>query len=367
MNIRLSIKAKHLIKWLIPICFIVLIKILSNQHNWVEKYYTLHIYQKIATTQRTLFGWLPFSIGDVLYTVLIISICYFLVWFVLALIKQKLHITQIFPFCAKTIYIALWVFILFEVLWGLNYSRLGIANQLQLSNTQYTENELKETICILAEELNATRLQLGDSNYIYPKEDSIFKLAIQSYEKSTTTFPFLQYQPVSVKKSLLSELVNYAGYSGYYNPLTGEAQINNDLPKFITPFVVCHEMAHQLGYASESEANFVGYLTASQSSSALLRYSALYELFAVANGTLMDVDFWSAFLNLQSLNNLVKKDRKTYRDYILGKQNKVEPVIKKVYDQYLKANQQQSGINSYDEVVGWVIAYNRNNGKRTNN
>jgi len=367
MYAGLSKKVKLLIKWLIPICIIVVIKILSNQPSFIEKYYALFIYQKVAIFQRTVIGWLPFSIGDLFYSIISLSIVYSVVKLFISIAKRRLHLSQLIPFSLKTIFVLLWVFILFELLWGLNYTRLGIAKQLQLTNTTYSESELKENICNLVEELNATRLQLGDSDYVYPKEDSIFKLAIEAYTTTANKFPFLHYEPASVKTSLFSELVNYAGYSGYYNPFTGEAQVNKNLPEFITPFVVCHEMAHQLGYASESEANFVGYLTSSESSNVLLRYSALYELFATANNTLMEMDFWSAVLNIQSLNKLVKKDRKTYRDFILGKQNNVEPVLKKVYDQYLKANQQASGINSYDEVVGWVIAYNRKNEKRTNN
>jgi hypothetical protein len=77
----------------------------------------------------------------------------------------------------------------------------------------------------------------------------------------------------------------------------------------------------------------------------------------------MERDFLSAILNIKSLNPLVRRDRRIFREYILGKQNKVEPVIKNIYDQYLKANQQKNGINSYDEVVGWLIAYRKKYGK----
>ncbi len=50
------------------------------------------------------------------------------------------------------------------------------------------------------------------------------------------------------------------GFAGYLNPITNEAQVNALIPKNNYPATICHEIAHQVGIASESEANFVGYL-----------------------------------------------------------------------------------------------------------
>ena len=34
-----------------------------------------------------------------------------------------------------------------------------------------------------------------------------------------------------------------------------------------------------------------------------------------------------------------------------------------MYDQYLKMNKQLAGINSYNEVIGWLLAYQKKYGK----
>ena len=39
---------------------------------------------------------------------------------------------------------------------------------------------------------------------------------------------------------------------------SGEAQVNDRIPKTGYPTTTCHEMAHQIGFAAENEANFVG-------------------------------------------------------------------------------------------------------------
>ncbi|HWJ27109.1 MAG TPA: hypothetical protein VNS32_11240, partial [Flavisolibacter sp.] len=43
------------------------IKLFSLRSDWVERYYTYGFYPVAANTQRLLFGWIPFSIGDLLY------------------------------------------------------------------------------------------------------------------------------------------------------------------------------------------------------------------------------------------------------------------------------------------------------------
>jgi hypothetical protein len=48
------------------------------------------------------------------------------------------------------------------------------------------------------------------------------------------------------------------GFGGYLNPFT-EAQVNYLGPMYSFP-MTAHEMAHQMGYASESECNFIGFL-----------------------------------------------------------------------------------------------------------
>ena len=45
------------------------------------------------------------------------------------------------------------------------------------------------------------------------------------------------------------------------NPFGLEVLVNPDLPLSERPFVAAHEWAHLAGYADESEASFVGWLT----------------------------------------------------------------------------------------------------------
>jgi hypothetical protein len=73
----------------------------------------------------------------------------------------------------------------------------------------------------------------------------------------TSTHSFLYN--LSTKKSLISLPLTYMGFSGYLNPFTNEAQVNYLGPMYTFPTTTCHEMAHQLGFASETECNLLAF------------------------------------------------------------------------------------------------------------
>ena len=342
---------------ILPICLVFFIYVVSYFPALIETYYSLKMYQFIADFQRIAIGFIPFSIGDIFYAVLAIIGILWVIKIIRLLIKKQFLKYHFILQGIKILKFFLWLYIIFNTLWGLNYNRLGIGSQLHINKTVYTTEELRVMTCEIVDKLNNSRVILGDSDYQYPKRTVIYNQAYLAYKKAHQDFSFLNYKYYSVKTSLLSLVISYAGYSGYYNPFTGEAQLNNDLPEFLLPFVTCHEMAHQIGYASESEANFIGYLVATHSNNQLFIYSGYFDIFMSANAELLAKDFYAGYLNLLQLNSLVKKDRKNYRTYVMGKKNNIQPIISNIYDQYLKANQQKSGINSYNEVVGFLIAY----------
>ena len=255
------------------------------------------------------------------------------------------------------------IYLAFNILWGLNYDRLGITYQLKLAENKYTEKELKILTDTLLKQLNKSRAELSDSIIHYPNNSSIYQAAFEAYRESAIRYHFLKYEHKSIKSSMYSRLGNYFGFLGYYNPFTGEAQVNVAVPPFLIPYITCHEMAHQLGYGTEDEANFVGYLAAKSSKDALFRYSAYFDLFSYANRELFKQDSITARQNYKQLDTLVKKDYQIYRQYLKAYANPIEPVINFFYGKYLNANNQPKGIETYDDVVIWLIAYQKKYGQ----
>jgi hypothetical protein len=61
--------------------------------------------------------------------------------------------------------------------------------------------------------------------------------------------------------------------------------------------------------------------------------------------------------NYRALDTLVRKDYRDLVYFLRAHRNPVEPLINKLYDGYLKAHKQEQGIESYNEVIGWLLEY----------
>lgn len=343
---------------------VLIIRWWSSNPSWVEQWYTSGLYPVIARVQRIITGWLPFSLGDLLYAVLVVYLVVAFVKGIRRLIKRGVSWQGTGLLALSWLRKLLYVYIVFMLLWGLNYGRKGIAWQLKMKTEVYNTGELQSLTAALGEKVNAARSQLGDSISItYKGFDSLARQSVRAYERAAVRFPFLSYRSPSVKASMYSEMLTYSGYTGYYNPFSGEAQVNVRVPVFYLPYVMCHEMAHQLGYGDESEANFVSYLVTTSSDEPLFHYSAYYDLFNYANGELFLRDSVAARNNYKALDTLVKQDMRTARLFFSRYRNRMEPVLKFVYGQYLKANNQPQGIDTYEAVTAWLIAYRKRNGE----
>jgi hypothetical protein len=346
--------------WLVPA---VIIRLYSAGTERVENGYSTVIYPPLAAFLRHLTGWLPFSIGDILYGLFGAWIIWKLFRGIRAIFKKQVDRQKIARASLKTVIICLLLYVIFNAFWGINYNRKGIADQLHLQMDTFSISDLKNMNGILLEKVNLSKKALINGHGESLNTRQIFAKVQDAYSVTEKQYPFLQYHTMSLKPSLWGWLGNYLGFTGYYNPFTGEAQVNTTVPVFLQPFISCHEVAHQLGYAKEMEANFVGYLAASSSKDTLLHYSVYLDLFLYSNRNLFSADSATARAYAKQLLPEVKDDIATWRNFNLRHRNPFEPVIRWAYGKYLENNQQPHGVQSYDEVVRFLIAYYKKFGK----
>ncbi len=341
----------------------ILLKWYVSSEMRVENYYSAIIYPKIGELFRSITGWLPVSFGDLLYGMVVVWLIFLLIKLVKAAYKRNFNRNNIANAVKKAVIIVLWIYIIFNGFWGINYNRFGIANQLQLNMQRYSVEDLREMNALLLKKVNVSKLALIKNQIPYPSTSQLFTKVKDAYDKLGATYPFLNYSSPSLKSSIWGWLGNYTGFTGYYNPFTGEGQVNTTIPKFLQPYTACHEVAHQLGYAKEMEANFVGYLAASTSTDTLFHYSVYLDLFLYSNRTLRLNDSVQAKQYAEQLLPEVKEDLKEWRAFNKRHQNPIEPLIKWGYSLYLKNNRQPQGILAYDEVTSFLIAYYKKFGK----
>jgi hypothetical protein len=350
------------ITWICLGILAIAIKILSLSPRAVENYYATGFYPVISRLQRLLFGWIPFSVGDLVYLFVAIWLLYRLVNLIRRLIRREVNKAWLWTACRRIIFALLLIYVLFNGLWGLNYDRRGIASQLQLNVQPYSTPELARLLTLVCVRLNTLDSLGGLASAGAVPSRALFTGAVRSYDSLAARDPRFAYSFPSIKSSLYGYLNDYLGFGGYYNPFTGEAQVNTTLPELEQPFTACHEMGHQLGYAKENEANFSGYLSARSSADPAFRFSVYADLYLYAARELYVRD-----------SNLVRPLRDHLRPFVRQYfrevarfnrrfENPFEPVVRGLYGNYLRANSQPQGIMTYNEVVAWLIAYAKKNG-----
>ncbi len=338
---------------------ILAVKWYTSNSERVETYYSTGFYQSFSQIPRLLFGWIPFSLGDLLYAAAGLWIIYKLVRIILVVKREKRGmIWQKIKYNSWNLLIAVSIlYLFFQLSWGLNYSRQGIGQQLELPRNVYDSSSLAHINELLAEKVNITKAAIAGQQY--PSTKALFERANAAYDIAGQHYPFLKYKLSSVKSSLWGWVGNYANFTGYYNPFTGEAQVNTTVPKFLQGFTTLHEIAHQLGYAKEKEASFVGYLAARQSNDSLLLYSTYLDLFVYANRNLYWVDSTAAIQFRNRLSKPVLADIRTWQEFNRKHQGFFEPFIAWAYGKYLQQNGQPQGMLSYDQVLQLLIAYEK--------
>ena len=147
------------------------------------------------------------------------------------------------------------------------------------------------------------------------------------------------------------------GFGGYLNPFTNEAQVNRHIVKYKLPTTSCHEEAHQLGFAKENEANFIGAMACMQSKDPYFNYAGYSFALRYCIHELYLSDEQKGLCALETLRPGVKANYKQVKDFWKAHENPLEPLFKNFYNQFLKANNQSGGLRSYNYVVALVVNY----------
>ena len=150
------------------------------------------------------------------------------------------------------------IYLAFLAVWGLNYRRVSMTDRLLLDRAGSAGRDRgrlaaprSATECAA---LSGPRRRVADS-----------AVARTRFATRSSGPQRLSDAPAAVpgriKWSLLGPYFRWASVDGMINPFGLEAIANPDLLPFERPFVAAHEWAHLAGYADESEASFVGFLT----------------------------------------------------------------------------------------------------------
>jgi len=307
---------------------ILLVNFIKNNPSIIDDYYPDYLYSNILEINSFIYSNINIPVGEILYLILIVILIY-LVYRVFSFkINDSVNLIAFISI----------VYFIFYSFWGLNYFKTSISHELKIKNN-YEFEELDNTL-----------------NFIITQINEEVPL-LQEFDK-LNFFEITNMTDLNVKQSLAPSYLLLQTVSGHFIPFTSESVINFDIPKINLPVVIFHEYAHQMGYADEAEASFIGFMKAVESNNANVRYSG----------------YFNALLNL--LNEINKNHKEELEDYISKLSERVisdinyntefwsrysnnffDKAQKYIYDLYLKSNNQEDGIMTYNKVSSFIIDY----------
>jgi len=333
---------------------IILVKWIGSHREWVEIYFSHGWYSLVSKFWRILLGWIPFSVGDLIYLGLLVLAVRYII------LKYKYIGKHPFLFLRNIAVVLAVAYFTFNLLWGLNYYREPLAKTMGLRDTVTREELVKFTEKLVIKTNKAqyyiTKDTAAKVEIPYSRKD-IFSKTVAGYRTLGERYPFLIYNNPSIKESLFSTGLSYMGYAGYLNPFTNEAQVNGIMPKFRFPVVCGHEVGHQVGYSAENETNFIGYLVTIESPDPYFQYSAYAYALGYCLSDIRRSDKAEFDRLYAELNGGIKKNFKEVTDFWDAHENPMEPVFKSIFDTFLKSNNQAQGIQSYRSIVSLLVTY----------
>jgi hypothetical protein len=344
-------------KYLLPLALliqIVFVQLISFFPEFIEDFYSNGLYTFISSFSRIVFGVFPFSVGDLCYLITIVFLI--VIYFKNRKITKLSWRDRILKILG---YFSIFYFF-FNMLWGYNYYRVPLFEKLNIEK-EYSNQDLLNFTQLLIAKTNAIHFQITKNDslkVVFPySQEQVFEKNINGYQWLSKKIPTFKYDGPSVKKSLFSLPLSYMGFSGYLNPFTNEAQVNDKIPMYNFPTTVTHEMAHQLGYASESEANFIGFLASINNENVYFQYSGYNHAlhYCLSNWRFRDeVQFKKL---LKTVHPGIIKNYKESEDFWDNYESIVETGFHLFYDRFLKMNQQKDGIDSYSRFVDLLVNY----------
>ncbi len=307
----------------------------------VQKY----IHQKI-------FSVFPFSVGDVLYILLGI----FLVFIFIKILKKKSRNSGLF----RLLILLNIFYFTYQIFWGMLYFQKPIIEKLP--KNEVTVEEIKFLSLKYLERCKQTRnLVNEDRNGVFKIYD-FKKIETEILENQKKLPDFINKKNATeinaFKPSLFKKLMSYTGILGYYNPFTAETQYNSELPSTYIPFTLAHESSHQLGYAREQEANFIGYLIGKNSKNLDLRYSTEYFVLKSLLNSLVEKNPEFVKEVIQNYSPGMKKDRLAEKMFLEKHKGFLDTFFGFTNDIFLKSNQQEGSI-TYSYFIDLLFRYEK--------
>ena len=323
----------------------------------VEKFYARSVYPPVARTLSQLTGGLAFSASEALFVLFSLLLLSAFALFVYRLARRRGEWRAlVLKSCKLVLWCAVALTFVFMLVFGLNYQRPPLVETLGYDQRRANADELDAMTRAVVEGVNRNYEESHADGYVVPDTGRVVAILEESYAREAELSNFVVEGFGPPKPVYFSDALTRLGISGVYFPFTGEPNFNADAPDFERPFSIAHEMAHQRGFARESEANFVAFLVCTHAADPFVRYSGYRQGFGVAF-ELYKLDPERARAILKGLSAGYREDSQRSARFWLKAGGTAGDLSRRLNDLYLKANRIKSGTKNYGEVTALLIGY----------
>ena len=324
----------------------------------MAQWYTEHIYPKIVTSVGRIFGVFPFSVAELLLYTGLMLLVGSAVRLLYRLLRKRAESKEGVRYLKRLGIIALILAVLYMTNCGINYHRNSFVESIGLKADTYTVEDLKTVCADLTEQVNTYATQVErDADGVMVLSGNEREEAVAAMERLGEKWNVLAGYYPKPKPLAFSAFLSVQNLTGIYSPFTVEANYNQDMTPYNIPFTACHELSHLRGFMQEEEANFIAWLACKEAPEAELRYSGSMLAWIHCMNVLYEEDraAWSEIR--EDMSDEADVDLKANSEFWDKWDGAVAEVSEQINDNYLKANGQKDGVQSYGRMADLVVAY----------
>lgn len=341
---------------LLAVALIYALRVDGGAMLWVYEHVT-HPYHLFMSKLCSHFA---FSAAELVYAAAILGLAAYLLWCVYRLIRFPEKPWQLYRLVLTLAMAGAVFWAGLSVMWTPCYYAPGFAEQSGVDDGPLELEEL-ETVtrwfAALASEY-ADEVPRDENGACTTDRDSVLDRAAGVFEGAAELYPFLDGEALRPKPIHFSRIMSYLDFTGFFFPMTGEANLNMDSPVFLLPSTSQHEIAHQRGVAMEQECNFVAVLSCLESEYADFRYAGAALAYIYLGNALAGADYEAYTEIYYSLSDTVRADFKAQSAYWDEfRDSAAQKASNTVYDSFLKSNGQELGMQSYGACVNLLVHY----------
>ena len=302
---------------------------------------------------------IPFSVAEGLIALAVLSLLGYAGWSLWAGFRRGAWGKRLYRLFAAFLTAALVFYGSFCLLWGAYFYADDFLTQAGLSSEKISTEQLEAVTAYFADLANAYAPQvLRDENGVCATDrQAVLARSPEVYRRAEALFPCLAWPEVPAKPVFFSRIMSYLDFTGFFFPLTAEANVNTDYPPALFASTVAHELAHLRGVAQEQEANFVAVLACLEYGDADYVYSAALLAYTYLGNALHDADRGAWEQVYDTLDEAVLRDFAAIRAYWSRFDTPVQTVSNTVYENFLYSYDQDLGLKSYGACVDLLVNY----------